>query len=171
MKTAIRVAVATLCGLTLLAGCAGFVPGDSSASLAQARGDDDEGKAADETTSDDKLAAKGKTKGATRRKTRNAAEDQRAVRCESGRMVRSAFYWQGRRTANGERFNPDGLTAAHRTLPFGTRLTVTNPRTGKSVVVVINDRGPFTRGLHLDLSRGAARAIGLTSTGVVCISS
>lgn len=143
---------AFLLSFTLLAGCAGVIPGQSSASLTQARGGDDEEKAAAET--------KGPTAG-----NRNAAG------CQSGRMVRSAFYWQGRRTANGERFNPDGMTAAHRTLPFGTRLTVTNPRTGQSVVVVINDRGPFTRGLQLDLSRGAARAIGLTGTGSVCISS
>jgi len=61
------------------------------------------------------------------------------------------------------------MTAAHRTLPFGTKLTVTNPRTGKSVDVVVNDRGPLPRGLDLDLRRGAARAIGLNSTGTVCV--
>ena len=164
MNTAIRVSAALLLGFSLLAGCAGFVSEDSAASLAQARGGDDEDNAAG--------AAKGnKAKRGSRRKTKAAAKGRQAVRCESGRMVRSAFYWQGRYTANGERFNPDGPTAAHRKLPFGTRLTVTNPRTGKSVVVRINDRGPFTRGLELDLSRGAARAIGLTSTGTVCISS
>ncbi|GEP11836.1 septal ring lytic transglycosylase RlpA family protein [Methylobacterium gnaphalii] len=64
------------------------------------------------------------------------------------------------RTANGERFAPGGLTAAHRSLPFGTRLRVTNHATGRSVVVRINDRGPFIRGRSIDLSRGAARAIG-----------
>jgi rare lipoprotein A len=90
--------------------------------------------------------------------------------CGSGQHVRSAFYWQGRRTASGQPFDPEGLTAAHRTLPFGTKLTVTNPRTGRSVVVVVNDRGPFTHGLSLDLSRGAARAIGLKGTGTVCVS-
>lgn len=98
------------------------------------------------------------------------AEGKAAPECGAGRMLRSAFYWQGRRTASGQPFNPEGMTAAHRTLPFGTQLTVTNPRTGKSVVVVVNDRGPFTHGLHLDLSRGAARAIGLTGTGAVCVS-
>ena len=69
-------------------------------------------------------------------------------------------------TANGERYNSGGLTAAHRTLPFGTRVRVTSPRTGRSVVVRINDRGPFIGGRIIDLSTGAARAIGLTSTGV-----
>ncbi|MEZ5788064.1 MAG: septal ring lytic transglycosylase RlpA family protein [Xanthobacteraceae bacterium] len=155
MRAEIPVWLATLLGFTLLAGCAGLVPGQSSALPAQARSDESDEKAVTRT--------KGEASGGTR--------GQRAVGCRSGRTVRSAYYWQGRRTASGERFNPDGLTAAHRTLPFGTRLTVTNPRTGKSVDVVINDRGPFTRGLHLDLSRGAARAIGLTGTGTVCISS
>lgn len=88
----------------------------------------------------------------------------------SGRAMRAAYYWQGRRTASGQPFRPDGFTAAHRTLPFGTRLTVANPRTGASVGVVVNDRGPFVRGLDIDLSRGAARAIGMTGTGTVCVS-
>ncbi|NVO16795.1 MAG: septal ring lytic transglycosylase RlpA family protein [Rhodoplanes sp.] len=87
----------------------------------------------------------------------------------NGRLVRSAYYWQGSHTASGQRFNPDGFTAAHRTLPFGTKLKVTNPRTGRSVEVVVNDRGPYTAGLHIDISRGAARAIGLQGTGTVCL--
>src|SRR6266566_670524 len=69
--------------------------------------------------------------------------------CNGGKRIMSAFYWQGQRTASGQRFDPQGMTAAHRTLPFGTRLTVTNPRTGKSVTVVINDRGPFVSGISL----------------------
>ncbi len=69
-------------------------------------------------------------------------------------------------TANGERYNPGGLTAAHRTLPFGTRVRVTSPRTGRSVVVRINDRGPFIGGRIIDLSTGAAKAIGLNKTGI-----
>ncbi len=82
----------------------------------------------------------------------------------SGGMA--SYYKSGKRTANGERFNPHGLTAAHRTLPFGTKVKVTNPRTGRSVVVRINDRGPFIKGRVIDLSLGAARAIGITATGV-----
>jgi rare lipoprotein A len=89
--------------------------------------------------------------------------------CNSGRRIVSAYYWEGRRTASGEPFNPHGMTAAHRTLPFGTRLNVTNPRTGKTVNVVVNDRGPFVHGVSLDLSLGAARAIGLQGTGSVCV--
>ena len=68
-------------------------------------------------------------------------------------------------TANGERYTPGGLTAAHKTLPFGTRVRVTS-KNGRSVVVRINDRGPFIGGRIIDLSIGAARAIGLTSSGV-----
>jgi rare lipoprotein A len=89
--------------------------------------------------------------------------------CNGGKRIISAFYWQGQRTASGQRFDPQGMTAAHRTLPFGTRLTVANPRTGKSVTVVINDRGPFVSGVALDLSLGAAQAIGMHGTGSVCI--
>lgn len=67
--------------------------------------------------------------------------------------------FHGRLTANGERFNQDGLTAAHKSLPFGTRVRVTNLANGRSVVVRINDRGPYVAGRSLDLARGAARAI------------
>jgi rare lipoprotein A len=93
----------------------------------------------------------------------------RSAGCNSGHRVVSAYYWESRRTASGQAFNPHGMTAAHRTLPFGTHLTVTNPRNGQSVEVVINDRGPFVSGVTLDLSLGAAQAIGLHGTGSVCI--
>src|ERR1700722_10457291 len=87
--------------------------------------------------------------------------------CRGGSMNASQ-YSSGLGTARGEAFRPDGLTAAHRKLPFGTRVKVTNPRTGATTIVKINDRGPFTRGRDIDLSRGAARAIGLTDVGTVC---
>ncbi len=74
--------------------------------------------------------------------------------------------FQGKRTASGERFNMHQYTAAHRTLPFGTRVRVTHLRTGRSVVVRINDRGPWKRGRIIDLSYAAARAIGLIRDGV-----
>ncbi|HKH01125.1 MAG TPA: septal ring lytic transglycosylase RlpA family protein [Bradyrhizobium sp.] len=70
----------------------------------------------------------------------------------------------GSKTASGQRFNQNAMTAAHRTLPFGTKLRVTHG--SRSVVVTINDRGPFIRGRVLDLSTGAARAVGLTGAGV-----
>lgn len=77
--------------------------------------------------------------------------------------------FQGRRMANGEPFNMhDPTIAAHRTLPFGTRLLVENPRTGRSQIVVVKDRGPYTRdpGRSLDLSRAAADRLGYTASGV-----
>lgn len=78
----------------------------------------------------------------------------------------ASFYGNesGSKTASGQRFNQNALTAAHRTLPFGTKLKVTHG--GRSVVVTVNDRGPFVRGRVLDLSTAAARAVGLTSAGV-----
>lgn len=82
----------------------------------------------------------------------------------------ASFYKSGQVTANGEAFKPMGLTAAHRKLPFGTFLKVTNLRTGKSVIVRVNDRGPFIKGRILDLSLGAAKVIGLTNSGVGKIS-
>ena len=71
----------------------------------------------------------------------------------------------GHRTASGERFNPGLLTAAHRTLPLGSKVRVTNPANGKSVVVRINDRGPFHGGRVIDLSKSAASQIGLVARG------
>jgi rare lipoprotein A len=78
----------------------------------------------------------------------------------------ASYYKSGKRTANGERFNPMGYTAAHRSLRFGTKVRVTNLRTGRSVTVRINDRGPFIRGRIIDLSYGAAKAVGLHRSGV-----
>jgi rare lipoprotein A len=89
--------------------------------------------------------------------------------CNGGKRIMSTYYWQGQRTASGQPFDPHGMTAAHPTLPFGTRLAVSNPRTGKSVIVVVNDRGPFRSGFGIDLSLGAAEAIGMRGTGAVCI--
>lgn len=74
--------------------------------------------------------------------------------------------FHGRRTANGEIFNQNALTAAHRSLPFGTKVRVTNVNTGRAVVVRINDRGPFVGNRVIDLSRGAAARIGLVNAGV-----
>jgi rare lipoprotein A len=82
---------------------------------------------------------------------------------------KASWYAEGSRTASGEPFRPDGLTAAHRTLPFGSRVRVQHRRTGRSVVVRINDRGPFTRGRIIDLSRGAKRVIGMGGVAPVCL--
>ena len=81
----------------------------------------------------------------------------------------ASFYgeqWNGRRTANGEIFNTYELTAAHKTLPFGTKVRVTNESNGKSVIVRINDRGPFVKGRIIDLSTAAFASIGSTDSGI-----
>lgn len=71
----------------------------------------------------------------------------------------------GRKTASGEVFRPEGMTAAHRSLPLGTKVKVTNLSNGKAVVLRINDRGPFVRGRMLDVSHGAAKVLGFAAAG------
>jgi rare lipoprotein A len=78
--------------------------------------------------------------------------------------------FQGRRTASGERFSASAMTAAHRSLPFGTRIRVVHEETGRSVIVRINDRGPFHRGRVIDLARGPAQALGITDEGSAYVS-
>ncbi len=78
----------------------------------------------------------------------------------------ASFYKHGSKTANGEQFNPSDLTAAHRTLPFGTRLRVTHVATGQSVTVRVNDRGPFIPGRVVDVSHSAAEALGMIDRGI-----
>jgi rare lipoprotein A len=77
----------------------------------------------------------------------------------------ASWYAMTGRTASGERANPNAMTAAHRTLPFGSRVEVTNLRNGRSVVVRINDRGPFIRGRVIDVSKAAATHLGIVGSG------
>jgi rare lipoprotein A len=81
----------------------------------------------------------------------------------------ASWYALSSRTASGERMNANAMTAAHKYLPFGTVVKVKNMKTGKTVKVRINDRGPFVRGRIIDLSRAAARQIGLSGIGKVCL--
>lgn len=81
----------------------------------------------------------------------------------------ASYYDEPQPTANGEQFDPEALTAAHKTLPFNTRVRVTNPSNGKSVVVRINDRGPYIDGRCIDLSRAAFRAIAPLGLGHVTV--
>ena len=100
-----------------------------------------------------------------------AVPERPALGLRGGRdLQRGVASWygpgfHGRLTANGERFDMNELTAAHKTLPFGTRVLVHNPRTGKEVVVRINDRGPFIKGRVIDLSKAAAKALGMKGRG------
>jgi rare lipoprotein A len=82
----------------------------------------------------------------------------------------ASFYWQPQAVASGGQFNPNAMTAAHKTLPFGTRVRVTSLNSGRSVEVVINDRGPFVKGRVIDLSRRAAQNLGMTGAGLAKVS-
>ncbi|WP_229808774.1 septal ring lytic transglycosylase RlpA family protein, partial [Actinomadura livida] len=85
---------------------------------------------------------------------------------ESG-SCEASYYWQGQMTASGEPFDPSDLTAAHKTLPMGSKVRVTNKNNDRSVTVRINDRGPFVSGRCLDLSRAAMKKVGGTGSGVI----
>ena len=89
-----------------------------------------------------------------------------SARAESG----LAAFYSGGRTASGEVTGPSGLTAAHRTLPFGTKVVVTHLRSGRTVVVRITDRGPYGRGRIIDVSRAAARELGMIDSGTARVS-
>ena len=86
---------------------------------------------------------------------------------ESGKASFYALKYLFRKTASGERFNHFSLTAAHKTLPFGTKVKVTNVKNGKSVTVKINDRGPFVKGRVIDLTRSAFKKIGNIEAGIL----
>jgi len=83
--------------------------------------------------------------------------------------IASVYAYKGEKTANGEVANPSGLTAAHKTLPFGTRVTVINRNNGRTVTVRINDRGPFVRGRIIDLTPAGAHALGFSGLAPVTI--
>jgi rare lipoprotein A len=126
-----------------------------------------------------KLAAKKAMSPAARKRAIAAAKAKEKARV--ARIIRAAgpappvrkqydgvasFYTKGQRTAAGGRYNPGAMTAAHRSLPFGTKVRVIDKRNGRAVTVTINDRGPFKRGRVIDLSRAAARALGMSHRGV-----
>jgi rare lipoprotein A len=87
----------------------------------------------------------------------------------SAQTGRASWYSLRSKTASGERCNPNAMTAAHRFLPFGTRVRVENLRNGRTVVVRINDRGPYAGGRIIDLTRAAANQIGIVSTGTASV--
>jgi rare lipoprotein A len=98
--------------------------------------------------------------------TRKAPREAISVARRDPQSGFASYYSEGARTASGERFDAMQLTAAHPTLPFGTRLRVTNVATGKSVTVRVNDRGPFVRGRVVDVSYSAAQSLGMVGRGV-----
>lgn len=95
-----------------------------------------------------------------------AGSEARAAGAQHGA---ASWYQHGKRTANGEAFNPNAMTAAHRSLPFGTLVRVVNAKNGRAVVVRINDRGPFVGGRIIDLARAPARALGIAGVSRVTV--
>jgi rare lipoprotein A len=104
---------------------------------------------------------------ATRKPAGTATQPSGSGTVTSSGTCGVSYYSDGQRTANGEQFDPNAFTAAHKSLPFNTRVRVTNPANGKSVVVRINDRGPYVSGRCLDLSRAAFAAIASLGSGVL----
>jgi rare lipoprotein A len=103
--------------------------------------------------------------------TADPADAKRDARSQgSGQIGMASYYWQPQRLASGGLFNPNAMTAAQKTLPFGTRVRVKHLGNGRSVDVLINDRGPYIAGRVIDLSRAAASKIGMTGQGVARIS-
>jgi rare lipoprotein A len=111
--------------------------------------------------------------GATVRSRSHHGQHQAAHKSRSagsGQTGVASYYWQPQALASGGRFNPNAMTAAHKTLPFGTRVRVKHLSSGRSVDVVINDRGPYVAGRIIDLSKAAAGQIGMTGQGVARVS-
>jgi rare lipoprotein A len=103
---------------------------------------------------------------ASRKHAPFAARPAKLAATTDGSVGIASFYKYESKTASGEQFNPRELTAAHRTLPFGTRLRVTNVATGQSVTVRVNDRGPFIPGRVVDVSLSAAEELGMIDRGI-----
>ena len=100
------------------------------------------------------------------RRSASKPEPRESLSGGSGETGVASYYWEPQALASGGRFNPNAMTAAHKTLPFGTRVRVTHLGNGNSVDVVINDRGPYVAGRIIDLSKRAAQDIGMTGSGV-----
>ncbi|MFC5925493.1 septal ring lytic transglycosylase RlpA family protein [Micromonospora vulcania] len=114
-------------------------------------------------------ASRGRTRTAAPKPSATAKKTTAAPKVLESGSCGASFYSDGQLTANGESFNPNALTAAHKTLPFNTKVRVTNPANGKSVVVRINDRGPFIDGRCLDLSRAAFATIASVDVGALTV--
>jgi len=126
-------------------------------------------KPKEKTNKESKEKTNKKSKEKANKKQKNSKKKKKIKTAYLGKG-KASFYsnkFRNRRTASGERFKQSKLTAAHRKLPFGTKVKVTNIKNGKSVIVRINDRGPFIRGRVIDLSRSAFKKIGHTRSGVI----
>jgi rare lipoprotein A (peptidoglycan hydrolase) len=117
----------------------------------------------------DPSPTKAGTTTATPKPAKPKAKKKPKYRVVETGSCKASYYWEGQMTASGERFDPSELTAAHRTLPFGTKVRVINKSNDRSVIVRINDRGPFVSGRCLDLSKAAMEKVGGTGSGVISV--
>ncbi len=120
-------------------------------------------------TRSQQAASRGKERTASPKPKPTVKKTTAAAKVLESGSCGASFYSDGQLTANGESFNPDALTAAHKTLPFNTKVRVINPANGKSVTVRINDRGPFIDGRCLDLSRAAFASIASVDVGALTV--
>jgi rare lipoprotein A len=171
-------AVLAVCALAFPAAAASYDYASSYSdqewmSLAIGRGDGDEGISEDRPYRGKRASrhARRGTETAHRAKRRLPAMGYDDVgTSHGGQSGMASYYWQPQRLASGGRFNPNGMTAAHKSLPFGTKVRVTHQASGRSVMVTINDRGPYVAGRIIDLSSAAAGALGIKGSGVARVS-
>lgn len=158
------VAVAAVVGSLLVGGGLGAVKLTASNEVAPLPAVSDEATPASPTpTKTPQRASRGNARSAE--KTTSPSPTPKGLTSTCG----ASYYDEPQPTANGEQFDPEALTAAHKTLPFDTRVRVTNPSNGKSVVVRINDRGPYISGRCIDLSRAAFRSIASLGLGHITV--
>jgi len=166
MRSCLRFVVVALTAATLAACAQSAIVTDKSASLATGRTASTETRTASvATASVARSVARRRVAVAAKKHTPYATSKRPAAPQDASHGIAS-FYAHGSQTASGEKFDPSDLTAAHRTLPFGTRLRVTNVATGQSVTVRVNDRGPFIAGRVVDVSQSAAETLGLVGRGI-----
>lgn len=99
-------------------------------------------------------------------KSDNNENDKETTKCITGQCSWYGAKFNGKKTASGEKFDSNKFTAAHKTLPFGTKLKITNTKSGKSTIVTVNDRGPFVKSRVLDISSAAAQELGVINRGI-----
>lgn len=157
---------------SLVAVVAWLSPGCSSSRGVTA--DADTGQVVEKGVKTGKTGKQGKKTNKTNKTGKNGktgktgkADSSASAKVEKGKASYYADKFQGRATASGQKYDKNKMTAAHKTLPFGTVVRVTNTATGKSVDVTVNDRGPFAKGRIVDVSRAAAEKLGMIQAGVI----
>lgn len=159
----------TTLDLTPTTAASSLAPSSPAASASPSASVSPSASASPSATRSQQAASRGKERTASPKPKPTAKKTTAAPKVLDSGSCGASFYSDGQLTANGESFNPSALTAAHKTLPFNTKVRVTNPANGKSVVVRINDRGPFIDGRCLDLSRAAFATIASVDVGALTV--